>query len=109
MLTNQINTGYSEHMDTRPLPEILRELREQRGASLRTAARDLGVDPAYLSRLETGQKPASPGLLRKAANYYSVPEEELALAEGRLPRDVIEILRAHPEAIKRLRSEYGGQ
>ena len=96
-------------METRPLSELLRELREERGASLRAAAKDLGVDPSYLSRLERGAKPASPQLLRKAAQYYEVPEEELALAEGKLPADIVDILRAHPNLIERIRSEYGSK
>jgi transcriptional regulator with XRE-family HTH domain len=96
-------------MPTRPLSELLRELREERGSSLRTAAKDLGVDPSYLSRLERGEKAASPQMLRKAASYYEVPEEELALAEGKLPADVVGILREHPELIDRIRSEYGPQ
>ncbi len=96
-------------METRPLSELLRELREERGSSLRAAAKDLGVDPSYLSRLERGEKAASPQLLRKAASYYEVPEEELALAEGKLPADVIEILRAHPDLIDRIRTEYGSE
>lgn len=96
-------------MGTRPLSELLRELREERGASLRAAAKDLGVDPSYLSRLERGEKPPSPQLLRKAADYYEVSPEALALAEGKLPADVVEIVRAHPELIDRIRSEYGSQ
>jgi transcriptional regulator with XRE-family HTH domain len=94
---------------TRPLAELLRDLRETRGASLRAAARDLGVDPSYLSRLERGEKPASPGVLERAARYYQVEQEELALAAGALPQDVVQILRDHPELIERLRAEYGSQ
>jgi transcriptional regulator with XRE-family HTH domain len=96
-------------MGTRPLSELLRELREERGSSLRGAAKDLGVDPSYLSRLERGEKPASPQLLRRAAEYYEVPEEDLALAEGKLPADVVDILVTHPDLIERIRSEYGSQ
>lgn len=109
MLTREVNNSYAPFMETRPLSELLRELREERGASLRGAARDLGVDPSYLSRLERGEKPASPELLRRAAEYYEVPEEGLALAEGKLPTDVIDILRAHPDLIERIRSEYGSK
>ncbi len=102
--------GQQERADgsgTRPLADVLRDLRAQRGSSLRSAARDLGVNPSYLSRVERGEKGASPQMLRKAAVYYDVDEETLALAEGKLPTDVVEILRTHPELIDRLRDEYG--
>jgi HTH-type transcriptional regulator, competence development regulator len=89
------------------LTTLLRELREERGESLRSAAQQLGVDPSYLSRLERGEKASSGELIRKAARLYAVPEEMLELAEGRLPADVIAIFRRHPELIERLRSEYG--
>ncbi len=81
--------GQQERADgsgTRPLADVLRDLRAQRGSSLRSAARDLGVNPSV---------------------YYDVDEETLALAEGKLPTDVVEILRTHPELIDRLRDEYG--
>ncbi len=95
--------------EPRPLAELLRELREQRGASLRAVARALDVDAAYLSRVETGKRTASPSLLRRASSYYDVSEEDLAVAAGDIPVDVVQILRAHPEAIERLRREYGSE
>jgi transcriptional regulator with XRE-family HTH domain len=92
---------------TRPLSVLLRELREEQGASLRDAARALGVDASYLSRLERGQKPVSSGVLSRASTLYNVSEEVLALAEGRVPADVVRILQTHPEVIPELRERYG--
>ncbi len=92
-------------MDTVPLSHMLRDLRKTRGTSLRAAARDLGVDPAYLSRIERGEKSASPGVLERAADYYEVPAVEPAQDE--IPGDVLAILRDHPEAIDGLRRRYG--
>jgi transcriptional regulator with XRE-family HTH domain len=111
-LTDEVNgatllTVTDNRRATRPLAMLLRELRQEQGASLRDAARALGVDPSYLSRLERGHKPASSGVLSKASALYNVSEEVLALAEGRVPMDVVEILQAHPELIPELRSRYG--
>lgn len=108
-MTGKVNTPTIEKMSIQPQPlaNLLRELRESRGTSLRAAARELAVDPAHLSRLERGTKPASDDLLMRAANYYDVPQELLALAEGKVPDDIVEIIRAHPDLITRLRSEYG--
>jgi transcriptional regulator with XRE-family HTH domain len=96
-------------MTTRPLGEVLRELRNRQGTSLRAAARELGVDPAHLSRLERAEKPVSDQVLSRASRYYAVPLEELERARGEVPRDVIEILQRHPDLIESLRKEYGSR
>jgi|SRR5664279_1116410 len=88
------------------LPALLRELRIEQGTSLRSAAVDLGVDPSYLSRLERGEKGASEQMLRRAALLYEVPEEMLALAEGRLPDDIVAIFQQNPELIDELRARF---
>jgi transcriptional regulator with XRE-family HTH domain len=94
-------------MATQSAARLLRELRVARGESLRAAARQLGVDPSYLSRLERGEKTPSPDLQQRAARYYDVPSEVLGLAEGRVPSDIVEILRDHPELLEKIRAEYG--
>jgi transcriptional regulator with XRE-family HTH domain len=94
-------------MASKELAELLRELRESKGISLRGAARDLGIDASYLSRVERGDKKASPSVLDRAANYYELPREDFALAEGILPIDIVEILRAHPDLVEQLRQTYG--
>jgi transcriptional regulator with XRE-family HTH domain len=94
-------------MAERQLTTLLRELREERGESLRAAAQQLGVDPSYLSRLERGEKAPSGQLIQKASKLYAVPAEILELAEGRLPSDVVAIFRRHPELIEKLRADYG--
>jgi transcriptional regulator with XRE-family HTH domain len=94
-------------MASKELAELLREVRESRGMSLRGAAKGLRVDASYLSRVERGDKGASSRVLDRAAAYYELPREQLELAAGALPPDVAEILRAHPEIIDQLRKTYG--
>ena len=55
------------------------------GLTLRAAARQLDIDPAYLSRVEAGRVPPSAELLRKLAPLLRCPEDELFLLAGRLP------------------------
>ena len=88
---------------------MLRQLREQRGQSLRAAASDLGVAPSHLSRLERGQKSPSDELRRRAADYYGVDEDHVALDEGQVPDDIVQILRLHPEVLAELRTRFGRQ
>ena len=85
----------------------MRELRQQNGESLRSAARSLGVDPSYLSRIERDAQPVSTSLREKAANYYDADPVRLALARGDVPEDIVEILVQHPELLDELRQRYG--
>jgi transcriptional regulator with XRE-family HTH domain len=93
----------------RPLHDLLRELRATRGRSLRAAARALDLDPGYLSRVERGEKPASSAMLARAAAYYEVPRELLALSRGNVPDDVVAILQRHPELLDELRRRHGSE
>jgi transcriptional regulator with XRE-family HTH domain len=86
----------------------LRALREGRGLSLKRAAPALSISYTYLSKLENGRQDASDDTLRRLAVYYGVSEDEIALAAGRLPADVQQILEKHPsEAVELLRRKFG--
>jgi len=95
--------------DTAGAARLLRKLREQRGESLRAAASELGVAPSHLSRLERGEKSPSEELRRRAAHYYGVSEDSVTLDEGRIPDDIVQILRMHPEILPELRRRFGGK
>jgi len=85
---------------------LLRQLREDRGCSLRAAAQDLGVAPSHLSRWERGEKMPSDDLRRRAAAYYGIKDDELALESGRVPEDVLAILKQHPDLLAELRTRF---
>jgi transcriptional regulator with XRE-family HTH domain len=93
--------------EIRPAAILLRELRSRQGKSLRATAADLQLDASYLSRLERGEKVASEEVSARVAQYYGVNPDLLSLAEGRVPHDVIVILRDHPELVEQLRAHYG--
>lgn len=92
--------------ETASAARLLRRVREERGESLRSAAQGIGVAPSHLSRLERGEKSASDELRQRAAKYYGVDADAVALEEGRPPADVIEILRRHPEVLDELRRRF---
>ncbi len=79
----------------------------ERGESLRTAARNLGVDPSFLSRVESGDRRPSDVLQKQLGEYYGLRGDEVTLAVGDIPADVIEILRRRPDLVERLRADYG--
>lgn len=95
--------------ETKPVAELLRELRTAEGISLRRAAADLEIDASYLSKLERGEKPLPDEFQSRAADYYSVDPLRLAHANGQLPSDVLRIFADHPEAIDELRKKYGSR
>ena len=94
-------------MTTRPVATLLRELRERKGQSLRSAADELGMAPSHLSRLERGERRPSDELATRFADYYGTTPDALAAATGRVPDDVVRMLLLHPEAITELRRKYG--
>ena len=67
------------------LGTFIRERRQAAAVSLRSLARTVGCDPAYLSRVEAGKVPPSDELIPKLAQALGCEESELSLLTGRLP------------------------
>ena len=91
----------------RRVADILREAREANGQSLRGAARELGVDASYLSRVESGERSPSLGLRERAESLYGLDSDRLALSAGQVPADVLEILQRNPELLDEMRVKHG--
>ncbi|MEU6195803.1 XRE family transcriptional regulator [Streptomyces sp. NPDC047061] len=66
----------------------LRSLRRRAGLTLEAAARDAGLSPAHLSRLETGQRQPSLPMLLALARVYGTTVSDL-LGETVADRDAI--------------------
>lgn len=70
---------------TRPeRPTLLRKIREERGQSLRSLARDLGCQPRYLSEIERGLRWGS-------HDFHSRLEREFRMSAAMLLLPVEEI------------------
>jgi transcriptional regulator with XRE-family HTH domain len=59
------------------LGEKLREQRASKGLLQRQIAAELGVDSAYISKMESNEKPVSRQHLNKLSVLLDIPEEEL--------------------------------
>ena len=59
------------------LGQKIRELRESRGLVQRQIADALGIDTAFVSKVENGEKQLSKTHLKKIARLYSLSAEEL--------------------------------
>jgi len=55
----------------------LKELRESKGLLQREVAAKLDVDTAYISKMESDEKPVSRSYLRRLSRLFDVTEEEL--------------------------------
>ena len=79
------------------LGQKLKQLRQKKGVALKGLCKDLKVDPAYLSRIESGKVPPSDQLLRNLSRRLGARFEELSLFTGRLPEDVRAIMSDDPK------------
>lgn len=86
-----------------PLGQKLRELRSQKGVTLKNMAEDLGVTSAYLSALEHGHR-GKPGwlMLQRIIEYFNLiwddAEDLVALARSSDPRVTVDTAGLDPEA-----------
>ena len=76
--------------------QTIRERRVALGLSLRSAAKSLGVNPSYLSRVESDKAAPSGRLLTSLADLLRYPAEELILVAGRLPPSLREAVEKDP-------------
>src|SRR5690348_13097397 len=71
--------------DEREFSQLLRQLREARGLSLRQLENVTGVSNAYLSQIESGRVgPPSPRIIEKLASALDHPYVDLMRAAGHL-------------------------
>jgi len=88
--------------------EILRQLRVDRGQGIKKLAPELGVNYSYLSKLENGNIGPSAELVVRVADYFNYDRNRLLLSAGKVPEEILAILRENPdEALAYLRQRFG--
>ena len=83
-------------MTTETLGPKLRDLREQRGHTLRKFARKLGISAAHLVDLEKDRRTPSPELLQRIADELDVPMSSFDQFSFALPKAVRDWLGQNP-------------
>ena len=87
---------------------ILRQLRKEAGIGIKKLAPELGVDYSYLSKLEADSLTPSADLVQRVAAYFNYDSDRLLLAAGKVPEEILQILRENPEdALVFLRERFG--
>jgi transcriptional regulator with XRE-family HTH domain len=93
---------------SRSFGETVRVLREASGSGLRAAAEQLGISPAYLSRIERGkEKPPRPELIGRIAGAFGGDADALfRLARSTDPvlADYVNSIPALPEFLRAARA-----
>jgi len=86
----------------------LLELRKAKGISQRDLAERVGVDFTYLSKMENERLPApSAEVIAALAAALDADADDLAVLAGKIPADLVDVLRQNPAAIKMFRSLAG--
>ena len=90
------------------LGEIVRNLRIEKGVSLKKMAPEIEIEYTYLSKIENGYIVPSAEVVYRIAEYFNHNQDELMMLADRIPPDVREILRNNPkEALDFLRQRFG--
>jgi len=86
------------------LGSYIRELRKDRGFSLKTLAATVGVDRSYLSRVENSKVLPSEALVQSLARVLDQDPDELMLLTYRIPQQWMPLIETDPRrATERLR------
>ena len=83
--------------------EVVRSLRLGKGMSLRALATEAGVSATYIDQIERGHRAPSAGIAAKLGAILGADPEWLLLLAGRVPNDILSMLRAEPELVQRIR------
>jgi HTH-type transcriptional regulator, competence development regulator len=88
--------------------KILRQLRLESGKGIKSLAPELKVNYTYLSKLENETISPSEELVERVADYFGFNRESLLLSAGKVPEDILKILRENPnDAVAALRKQFG--
>ncbi len=83
-------------IDRMRFEELLRNRRKALGLSLRLVAQRVGVNPAYLSRVESGYAPPSDQLVLSLSKVLDLSADELFLIAGKLPNSLRSLVEKAP-------------
>jgi len=87
---------------------LLKNLRTEKGVSIKKLAAEVGLNYTYISKLENAKVKPSLEVINKFSHYFNYNSDELMITAGKIPKDVEEILKSNPkEAVKLLRRKFG--
>lgn len=90
-----------------PAAKMIHALRQAAKLSGRKLAQQAGISSTYLHRFETGCLDSAPSeeVLTRIAQALGVAPDDLLVAAGRVPQDVVHYLLRYPELCDLVREE----
>ena len=86
---------------------VLKRLRQNSKLSLKQLSPKLDINYSYLSKLENNHSLPSEQFIHKISNLFNYDSEELMIRAGKIPKDIIDILKNNPkEAAEFLRKTF---
>lgn len=83
--------------------EALREMRLEKGFSLRKFAKDVGVSPTYLSQVEQGKvEPPTADRVKRMAELLGENQDEWNALAGRVAEELPKIINEEPTEVPEL-------
>ena len=91
------NLHHNVRMSSESLGQRIKQRRLEKGLTQRDLAEAAGITVPYMSKIEADRETPTDEKLERIANQLGLNADELILAAGRLPEDVMERLTADPE------------
>lgn len=91
------NLHHNARMSSESLGQRIKQRRLEKGLTQRDLAEAAGITVPYMSKIEADRETPTDEKLERIANQLGLNADELILAAGRLPEDVMERLTADPE------------
>jgi len=86
---------------------FLKKLRLNKGYSIKSLSSELDLNYSYISKLENNHSLPSEEFIKKVSKIFGYDKEELMLRAGKIPEDIVNILRENPkEAANFLRKKF---
>lgn len=76
MSINITEIANSKEVDAKTFGKVIKEIREDRGESIRGLSAKLGITPTYLNDIEKGNRCAPKNYLEKLYEELQIPEEQ---------------------------------
>ncbi|MBW1849010.1 MAG: helix-turn-helix transcriptional regulator [Deltaproteobacteria bacterium] len=77
---------------------FVKDLRHNKGLSIKNLGSKLDINYSYISKIENDHSIPSEDFIKKVAEIFGHDKEELMLRAGKIPGDIIEILKNNPKA-----------
>lgn len=77
----------------------LKDLRYQKGVGIKKLAPEIGLNYTYISKLENDKSLPSEEVIGKISKYFDCDKQELMLAAGKIPDELIKIIQDNPQEV----------